>query len=119
MLVATTAACKKATPLEGHWRGLRVEGQAQALRPVYQQVTQYASELDIVAQGNRLTVEMPGKSRTAEFKVTEVAKAADQSTRVTISVAGGDQEVFTFPSDTTMRWLVAEGTYIVFQRQRQ
>jgi len=112
--LALGVACKKTSRLEGHWKGLRVEGQTAALRPVYQAVTAYAGELDLVAKGNQLTMDMPGKTRTAEFTVHK-----DQGSEVVISVAGGDQETFLFPTENTMRWLIAEQTFIVFQKQKQ
>jgi len=111
----TLSACKKTTRLEGRWRGVKVEGSSQALRPVYAQVTQYATDLEIIAHNNMITVEMPpGKlARTAEFNVQK-----DQPSELVILVTGGEQETFTFEKENTMKWLVAEGTYIVFNRRQ-
>lgn len=115
-VLLSLTACKKTTRLEGRWRGARVEGQAQALRAVYPQVTQYATDLEIVVHNNLITMEMPPNrtTRTAEFTVQK-----DQPSELQIVVTGGEAETFTFERDNTMRWLVAEGTYIVFQRQKQ
>ncbi len=108
------SACKKTTSLEGHWHGQRVDGQTQALKPAYQALTQFAADLDLTVKGTMLTVQMPGKTSSAEFTVQQ-----EKDKTIVIAVAGGDAETFTFIGPTAMRWVVAEGTFIVFQKQAQ
>lgn len=108
------AACHHggARRLEGHWRGMHVEGVgAEALAAA----NGFATETEIDVKGDVITVTTPKDRQSGHYKVVR----EDRRTIVVTSDKDGpsDPQTFTFVDDRTMKWAVLEGKSIVFQKQ--
>jgi len=118
LAVATLAlvACKSGSArLEGKWRGQRADGvslEAQAA------ANDYATKMEILAKGDQLTVIAPGSKKTGVYKVLK-----EDSEQLVIAtdknLTGAEKETFTFLDANTMRWSVAEGRTITFQKVKK
>ena len=110
------AACKSGSArLEGKWRGVRADGvtlEAQAA------ANDYATKMEIVAKGDQLTVVAPGSKKSGVYKVLK-----EDSEQLVIAtdknLSGAEKETFTFLDANTMRWSVAEGRTITFQKLKK
>jgi hypothetical protein len=107
--LAASACHKGSSRLEGHWRGIRADGTPPA---VLGQATAFASELELVASGNRITVVSGGRERTIEYTIQKESGA-----ELVVVLGGADLETFTFVDDKTMRWAVTEGASVTFMKQ--
>ncbi len=114
--VLALAACKSGSArLEGKWRGVRADGvtlEAQAA------ANDYATKMEIVAKGDQLTVVAPGSKKSGVYKVLK-----EDSEQLVIAtdknLSGAEKETFTFLDANTMRWSVAEGRTITFQKLKK
>lgn len=112
------AACKHSgsAKLEGRWRGTRAEG----VPPTVQEAANtFATQTEIVARGNLLTITTPGsKGPQATFTVDDENK----TTLVVHTDKDGlaNKETFAFTDDgRTMTWRLGEGRSIVFTKLKE
>jgi hypothetical protein len=116
LAVVSTAACKSGSArLEGKWRGVRADGVSIETQAA---ANDYATKMEILAKGDTLTVTAPGSKKTGQYSV--VKEDSEQLVIATDkALSGTEKETFTFVDANTMRWMVAEGKTITFQKQKK
>jgi hypothetical protein len=108
--------CKHpSSKLEGHWKGMRAEGVAPGVQDA---ANAFATQTEIVAHGNLITVSTPGtKGQQGTFVV-------DSETPSVVLVhtekdGAANKETFAFTEDgKTMTWRLGDGRTIMFQKQK-
>lgn len=113
---AGAIGCKHpSSKLEGHWKGLRADGVPAAVQDA---ANTFATQTEIVARGNQITVSTPGtKGQPTPFFV-------DSETPAVVLVhtdkdGAADKQTFSFTEDgKTMTWRLGDGRTIVFQKQK-
>lgn len=115
LAIALAIGCKHpgSAKLEGHWRGLRADGVGG---PTQEAANTFATQTEIVARGNQLTVTTP----SAKGQVgTYVVDDENKTTVVLHTDKDGPQnkETFHFAEDgKQMTWQLGEGRSIVFKK---
>lgn len=110
--VFALTSCKHTSRLEGRWRGDHAEGVAPELQKA---ADDFAKHLDIVFQGERVTVISGGSSQSGLFHIDN-----EDSTSVILHTDRdglNDRQQFTLTGEKTMRWSVLEGKAISFVKQ--
>jgi hypothetical protein len=113
---AGAIGCKHpSSKLEGHWRGMRADGVPAAVQDA---ANAFATQTEIVAHGNQITVSTPGsKGQPSPFVV-------DSETPAVVLVhtdkdGTANKETFSFTEDgKTMTWRLGDGRTIIFQKQK-
>jgi hypothetical protein len=113
---AGATGCKHpSSKLEGHWKGTRADGVPAAVQDA---ANTFATQTEIVAHGNQITVSTPGsKGQPSPFVV-------DSETPAVVLVhtdkdGTANKETFSFTEDgKTMTWRLGDGRTIVFQKQK-
>ncbi len=108
--------CKHpSSKLEGHWRGTRADGVPPGAQDA---ANTFATQTEIVARGNQITVSTPGsKGQPGPFVV-------DSETPAVVLVhtekdGASNKETFAFTDDgKTMTWRLGDGRTITFQKQK-
>jgi hypothetical protein len=111
---ASMVGCKHpSSKLEGHWKGTRAEGVAPGVQDA---ANAFATQTEIVAHGNLITVSTPGtKGQQGTFVV-------DSETPSVVLVhtdkdGAANKETFAFTEDgKTMTWRLGDGRTILFQK---
>jgi hypothetical protein len=121
-LAILAAGCKhQGSPkLEGRWRGTRAEGVSPA---VQEAANTFATQTEIVARGNLITISTPGqvpgaKSQQATYVVDDESK----TTVVLHTDKDGlaNKETFAFADEgKTMTWRLGEGRTIIFTKLKE
>jgi len=104
--------CKHTSRLEGRWRGDHAEGVAPELQKA---ADDFAKKMEIVFQGERLTVVVGRDKQSGTFHVDN----ADSTSVILHTDRDGpqDRQQFTLTGEKTMRWSVLEGKAIAFVKQ--
>ena len=106
--------CKHpSSTLEGHWKGTRAEGVPGGVQDA---ANAFATQTEIVARGNLITVSTPGsKGQPNPFVVdSETASVVLVHTE---KDGAGNKETFAFADDgKTMTWRLGDGRTIIFQK---
>jgi hypothetical protein len=113
---AGTIGCKHpSSKLEGRWKGTRADGVPAAVQDA---ANAFATQTEIVAHGNQITVSTPGsKGQATPFVV-------DSETPAVVLVhtdkdGAADKQTFSFTEDgKTMTWRLGDGRTIIFQKQK-
>jgi hypothetical protein len=113
--LASTAGCKAqgSARLEGRWRGTRAEGVAAANQDA---ANAFATQTEIVARGNVLTVSTP---QAKNQQSTYVVDDENKTTVVVHTDKDGptSRETFAVTEEgKTMAWRLGDGRSIVFQK---
>jgi hypothetical protein len=95
--------------LQGHWRGVRVEGTTG------EAPTAFALATEIHVDGSAMTVTSPDQTQSGRYRV--VREDATTVVLVTDADGPGAAHTFTFGDDGTMRWAVLPGKSIVFAHE--
>ncbi len=106
------ASCKHASRLEGRWRGDHAEGVAPELQKA---ADDFAKRMEVVFQGERLTVVIGTSSQSGAFHVDN-----EDSTSIILHTdrdGVNDKQQFTITGEKTIRWSVLEGKAIAFVKQ--
>jgi hypothetical protein len=115
VLVATLSACQGGSKrLEGRWRGATVVGVAPDQTVAAQA---FVNEMEIVAQGDEITIVTPPRKQPSKSKYTVVEE--DKTHLVITTKADGPamREKFVFVGPGTMRWDLGDGRAIEFKKQ--
>lgn len=115
-VVAGTTSCKHpgSAKLEGHWRGTRAEGVTAAAQEA---ANTFATQTEIVAHGNLLTISTPQMPGAKGQQATYVVDDENKTTLVlhTDQDGPGNKETFGFgPDGKTMTWRLGDGQSIHF-----
>jgi hypothetical protein len=116
LAIAGAIGCKHpSSKLEGHWKGMRADGVPASVQDA---ANTFATQTEIVAHGNLITVSTPGsKGQPNPFVV-------DSETPAVVLVhtdkdGAANKETFSFTEDgKTMTWRLGDGRTIIFQKQK-
>jgi hypothetical protein len=112
LLSAAASGCKhQGSPkLEGHWRGVRVEGVAPESQAG---ANAFAVGTELLAKGDQVAMAAPGQKR---IQATYTVDSEDKNSLVIHTDKDGSQTL-TFSADgKTMTWAVDERRKMTFQR---
>jgi hypothetical protein len=112
------ASCKHpgSAKLEGRWRGTRAEGVTPA---VQEAANTFASQTEIVARGNLITIATPGG------RGPQATYVVDDETKTTLVLhtdkdGVANKETFSFADDAkTMTWRLGDGRTIIFTKLKE
>jgi hypothetical protein len=118
LAIFAATGCKHSgsAKLEGRWRGTRAEGVSPA---VQEAANTFATQTEIVARGNLITISTPGSKGP---QATYVVDDENKNTLVLHTDKDGvtNKETFSFENEgKTMTWRVGEGRTIIFTKLKE